>query len=191
MESQANMMGNESLAHRFEAIEEEELRNVLESRRVRLAEAPTDEGLDEAEPVLTARIGSESYGFPFANVVEVIRLTTLTRLAGVPPHILGLTNLRGEVLPVVDIRVFFEVQRDELTDLPLAVVVFKGEGRLAVLIDEVESLLMLAREQLLPPISTHTGIREEYQLGVTEQRSVVLNLDRILSDPRLIVNQEG
>ncbi len=167
-----------------------ERRSEMERRRDRLAAPVVEESGDETLALLVVAIGAEHYGFPLSHVAEIVRLATLAVLPGVPPHIVGLTNRRGDVLPVIDIRVFFEIPRDDLTDLPLAAVVGEeGEAELAILIDEVVSRTDLLWAEILPPISSHTGLREEYQVGVTADKCLILNLERILADPRLVIDQ--
>lgn len=161
----------------------------LEARRHRLAEPPPVPRRSDAEAYLQVRVGREDFALPVAFVEETGRISTLAPLPGMPSHMIGLTTIRGQVLPVIDIRVFFDLPRHDLTDLPLVAVLDGPLGRIAIIIDDVVAMLDVASADVLAPISSHTGIRYDYQMGVTATRCIILNLDRILSDPRLIIDQ--
>lgn len=181
-------MREDTMFSRFEKLPPER-KAELEQRRQRIAEPPPIARSDDCESYLVVQAGREQFGLPLAYVSETERLSTLAPLPGMPSHVIGLTTIRGDVLPVIDIRVFFDLPRPDLTDLPLAAVLEGAMGRIAIVIDDVVTLLAITPDEILAPISSHTGLRHDYQIGVTADRCVILNLDRILSDPRLVIDQ--
>ena len=167
----------------------------LDARRQQLAVAPTDsqDTPDDARlRVVIVQVGRERYGLPVSHVTGLLRLTTLAPLRGLPPFVVGITHQHGEVLAVIDIRAFFGVPRPDLTDLPLAVVIQRAgtHDRLAMLVDSVEQILIVDPDDLGEPISTHTGMVEEYQSGTTPDGCLLLDLAHILDDPRLVINRD-
>ena len=92
-------------------------------------------------------------------------------------------------MPVLDLRKFFELPEAGLTDLHRIILVRGHDVELGVLADVVTDVRSVAAESLQPSLPTLTGIRAHYLMGVTDERVVVLDFDRILSDPTIIVQQ--
>ncbi|MGE0432116.1 MAG: chemotaxis protein CheW [Planctomycetota bacterium] len=172
------------------------MRAELERRRRQLAAVPTPDDDIGTRRVLVVEVGRERYGLPIEHVAGILRLTTLAPLPGLPAHVVGLSHQHGEVVGVIDIRAFFGVERPDLTDLPLAVVVRRDShagdgslpGQLAILVDVVDRIEVLQPGGMHDPISTHTGMQEDYQLGTTPDGCLVLDLAHILDDPRLVID---
>jgi purine-binding chemotaxis protein CheW len=138
--------------------------------------------------LLEFRLASERYALQTRFVVEVQPLRDLTPLPGTPGFVRGIVNLRGRVLPVYDLKKFFGLPEQGVTDLHRIVVVSGEDFEVGVLADVVTGVRRLAREQLTPPLPTLSAIATQYLEGVTADRLVVLDLARILSDPAIVVN---
>jgi purine-binding chemotaxis protein CheW len=140
--------------------------------------------------LLEFKLASERYALESRHVEEVHPLRELTPLPGTPPFILGIVNLRGRILPVLDLKKFFDLPERGLTDLHRIILV-RGHGlELGLLADVIVGVRSVAAESLQPSLPTLTGIRADYLKGVSEERLVVLDLDRLLSDPKIIVHQD-
>jgi purine-binding chemotaxis protein CheW len=161
---------------------------ILRERAARLAR-PADPGalVDELE-LLEFRLASESYAVETRFVAEVQPLRDLTPLPGTPPFVRGIANLRGRILPVYDLKRFFALPEQGITDLHRIVVVNGGDFELGLLADAVIGVRGLPRAALSPPPPTLSAIAAEYLEGVTAESLVVLDLHRLLSDPRIVVN---
>jgi len=164
---------------------------VLRARARTLARAPERDAtqVDSLE-LLEFRLARESYALEIRHVAEVVALNDLTPLPCTPPFVRGIVNVRGRVLPVLDIKQFFDFPDQELTDLHRIILVHGNNLELGVLADLIVGVRSIRVESLQPSLPTLTGIRAEYLKGVTAERLVVLDLERLLADPKIIVNEE-
>ncbi|HEY1725341.1 MAG TPA: chemotaxis protein CheW [Steroidobacteraceae bacterium] len=163
---------------------------ILRERAQALARRPQQVQSHETLELLEFRLATERYAVESRFVQEVYPLRDLTPLPGVPPFVLGIVNLRGRILPVFDLKKFFELPEHGLTDLHRIVLVRGNDIELGILADVIVGVRRVAADSLQPSLATLTGIRADYLKGVGDEGLVVLNLDHILSDPRIIVHQE-
>ena len=132
---------------------------------------------------MSFKLASEEYGIEILKVRELIRLMEITRVPGTKAFIRGVINLRGRVIPVVDLRLKFRMQESEATDQTvIIVVVYELRGQtltMGVLVDEVLEVLDIRANEIEPPPDFGTGaIDTEYILGVGKSgKRVVLLLD--------------
>ena len=140
--------------------------------------------------VLEFRLAQERYALETRYVREVYPLKDLTPLPCTPPFVLGIVNVRGRILPVLDLKKFFDLPEQGLTDLHRIILVRGNDLELGLLADVIVGVRSVAAHSLQPSLPTLTGIRADYLKGIGEERLVVLDLDRILSDPKIIVHEE-
>ena len=140
--------------------------------------------------LLEFSLAHERYAVESRYITEVHTLQELTPLPGVPAFVRGIVNLRGRILPVFDLKKFFELPEQGLTDLHRIIVVRGHDLELGLLADTVVGLRHVRLASLQPSLPTLTGIRADYLKGVSAERLVVLDLDRVLSDPKIIVHDD-
>ena len=140
--------------------------------------------------VLEFRLAQESYAIETRYVREVYPLKDLTPLPCTPPFVLGIVNVRGRILPVFDLKNFFDLPEQGLTDLHRIILIGGNEMELGLLADITVGVRSIPADSLRPSLATFTGIRSEYLKGVTAERLVVLDVARILADPKIIVDEE-
>lgn len=164
---------------------------VLRERAVALARAPQPDVAPGGQlELLEFKLANERYALETRHVVEVHPLRDLTPLPGTPPFVRGIVNLRGRILPVFDLKKFFGLPEQGVTDLHRIIVV-RGNGlELGLLADVVASVRSVAVESLAPPLPTLSEIAAVYLKGVSAERLVVLDLDRILADPKIVIDDE-
>jgi purine-binding chemotaxis protein CheW len=136
-------------------------------------------------------LAKERYALETRHIVAVQPLRDLTPLPGIPHFLLGIVNVRGRIVPVLDLKKFFELPEQGLTDLHRVILVHGDDIELGVLADVTRGVLQMPQKNLQSSLPTLTGIRAQYLMGVTAERVVVLDLDRILSDPAILVRQES
>jgi purine-binding chemotaxis protein CheW len=168
-----------------------EVERVLRARAQALARPPRPApAADTILELLEFRLASERYALESRHVQEVHPLRDLTPLPGTPPFILGIVNVRGRILPVLDLKKFFDLPEHGITDLHRIILV-RGHGlELGLLADVIVGVRSVEAASLQPSLPTLTGIRADYLKGVSEERLVVLDLDRLLSDPKIIVHDD-
>lgn len=140
--------------------------------------------------LLEFRLAQECYALETRYVREVYPLKDLTPLPCTPPFVLGIVNVRGRITPVIDIKKFFDLPDQGLTDLHRIIFVRGNDLEFGLLADVIVGVRTIPLESLQPSLPTLTGIRADYLKGVTAERLVVLDLDRILTDPKIMVQEE-
>jgi purine-binding chemotaxis protein CheW len=140
--------------------------------------------------LLEFRLAQERYAMETRHVDQVVPLRDITPLPGTSAFLLGIVNVRGRILPVIDIRRFFDLPQVGLTDLHRIIMVRGDELEFGVLADAITGLRAVPVADLQVSLPTLEGIRNDYLKGVIADRVVVLDFDRILADPRIIINQE-
>lgn len=169
----------------------ERARQIMDERARVLARVPTEaRHAGDWIEVITFALASERYALETRYVREVIRLIDFTPVPGTPDFVVGVTNLRGSVLPVVDLRQFFNVPRKGLTDLSRVIVLGTERVEFGVLADEAREQTDLAAADVLDPRGEVSGIGRAYLRGVTREALIVLDGAALLADPRLIVGNK-
>jgi purine-binding chemotaxis protein CheW len=163
----------------------------LRARARALARPPAHRpAADTLLEVLEFRLAQERYAIETRYVREVYPLKDLTPLPCTPPFVLGIVNVRGRILPVFDLKNFFDLPEQGLTDLHRVILIEGNEMELGLLADVTVGVRSIPADSLQPALSTFTGIRSQYLKGVTAERLVVLDVARILADPKIIVLEE-
>ena len=170
----------------------EERRTILRARARFLAqERKGEKELPQSLEVVEFLLASEHYGIELTYIREIHALTEFTPLPGTPAFVLGLTNVRGQILSVIDIKKLFDLPEKGLTDLNKIIVVRTHQMELGILADAVLGVRAIARNEFRTSLPTLTGIRAEYLKGITKDPLVVLDVATILSDERIVVNDGG
>ena len=151
--------------------------------------APADEPEHLLEVVIF-RLADEQYAIESARVREVYPIRELTPLPCTPPFVLGMINVRGQILTVIDLRRFFELPIKGLSDLNKVIILDHPEGEFGVLADAIIGVRSLDREKIKPAPSTLTGLRSKYLLGVTESQLIVIDAARLMDDQAIVVREE-
>ena len=164
---------------------------ILHDRARLLARPPNQEAAaDTMLEVLEFCLGEERFAVETRHVREVYPLKDLTPLPGTPSFVVGIVNVRGHILPVFDLKKFFDMPEQGLSDLHRIVIVH-GQGlELGLLTDITVGVRTISVQSLQPSLPTLTGVRADYLKGVSSERLVVLDLPRILADPKIVVHEE-
>jgi purine-binding chemotaxis protein CheW len=140
--------------------------------------------------VLEFRLAQERYAVESRYVQEVHPLKDLTTLPCTPAFVLGIVNVRGRIVSVLDFKKFLDLPSKGLTDLHHLVLVRGKDFEVCVLADVIVGVRSIPVDSLQPSLPTLSGVRSDYLKGVTAERLVILDLKRILADPRIIVHDE-
>ena len=137
---------------------------------------------EDARSLLTFVLGSEHYGVDVMLVQGVRTIQHVTRVPGVPPFYRGVVNVRGQVITVMDLRLFFDMavsENDALADE--LVIVSDGVITIGLLAHNVEGVASIPLENIEPVDNMR------YAWGVTKSQLVLLDIERLLHDEQLIV----
>ena len=140
--------------------------------------------------VLSFRLGDELYAIESEHVAEVLPLTQFTPLPGTPPYVLGIVNVRGHIVSLLDLRVLFELPIGGLSDKNFLAILRSPEMEFGLLIDRVQGVARIRRDALQGEVANLSGVRAAYLLGVTAEQCTVLDGARLLDDPSLRVRAE-
>jgi purine-binding chemotaxis protein CheW len=168
----------------------EETKRVLRERARILAREPEKAAAaDQFIEVVEFVLAFESYAIETRYVREVEPLDSLTPLPGTPAFVLGIVNVRGEILSVIDMRKFFELPDKGLTDLNKVIVLESENMLFGILADAVAGVRSIPVADIQPSLPTLTGIREAYLKGVTPGRMVILDAEKLLTDESIVVEE--
>jgi purine-binding chemotaxis protein CheW len=144
--------------------------------------------ITETRQYLTFRLGDGAFAIDVAKVREVLDFTTITKIPRTPDFMSGVINLRGNVVPVVDLRLCFEMPKTEKTVNTCIVVVemmVDGESNvIGALADSVEEVIDLEPEHIQPPPRIGVQIRTDFIKGMGRrdaQLIMILDIDRVFS----------
>lgn len=140
--------------------------------------------LDAEEQLVIFELANEVYGVDISRVQEIIRMTTITRLPRAPEFVEGVINLRGKVIPVVDLKKRFGLEEGERTKSSRIVVVDVGDHTIGMVVDAVSEVLRVLTEAVEPPSPVVTTIESDYIRGIAKvdgRLIILLDLNKVLS----------
>jgi purine-binding chemotaxis protein CheW len=168
----------------------EERRSILKTRARALAREPQRvAAAQEFLEIIDFRLGSETYGIEAAFVRDVLPLKDYTALPGAPSFVLGVINARGEIISVVDLKKFFNLPEKGLGQLNKVVILRNAHMEFGVLADDILGAHPIAIDTIQAAPSTVTGIGASYLRGVTADRVIIIDAEKILGDDKIIVHQ--
>src|SRR5580698_5777249 len=146
----------------------------------------------EMRQYLTFKLGNESFGIDVAKVREILDFTTITEIPRTPEFMSGVINLRGNVVPVVDLRLCFQMSktvRTRNTCIVVVEVLLESEPTvIGALADSVEEVIDLEPDQIQPAPRIGTQIRTDFIKGIGKRDTqfiMILDIDRVFSAEEL------
>jgi len=125
------------------------------------------------------------YGIPIIQVQEIINMTRPTRLPQAPDFVEGIINLRGNIIPIIDLKKRFSMGASEITSDTRSIVVEVDGQKVGIIVDEVSEVLRLANSEIEPPPAVIGGISAEYLTGVGklgDRLLILLDMNKILNE---------
>ncbi|MBI5407989.1 MAG: chemotaxis protein CheW [Nitrospirae bacterium] len=150
-----------------------------------------EEDVDGHLNVVEFLLSYETYGLESVYIGEIYPLEEYTPVPCTPPFVLGIINVRGKILSVIDIRKFFELPEKGLTGLNQVIILRSDKMEFGILADSITGVRRIPAREVQPSLPTLTGLRADYLKGVTKEGLVILDADKILSDPGIIVHEEA
>jgi len=131
------------------------------------------------------QLTDEEYAIPIIQVHEIIKPTDVTRIPGMPDFVEGVINLRGKVIPIIDIRKRFRLQQKKADEETRVIVVDVGEHTVGLIVDSVTEVLRLSLESIDPVPTTIAKISSEYLRGIgklKERLLIILDVEKMLTE---------
>ncbi|HEY9593910.1 MAG TPA: chemotaxis protein CheW [Spirochaetia bacterium] len=142
----------------------------------------------ELRQFISFSVGEEEYGLELLRVKEVIRIREITWLPKAPSFVKGIINLRGDVIPIIDLRDKFGLEAKENTAMTRVIVV-EVEGRLmGMVVDSASQVVRIPADQIDPPPPVLGGLSQEFITGVgklDDKLIILLNADAILTSDEI------
>ena len=144
-----------------------------------------------ANEFLTFRLGSEEYGIEILKVQEIRGYDSITQIANAPEFIKGVVNLRGIIVPIIDMRIKFRLGTADYDQFTVVIILNVAGRVMGIVVDGVSDVLTLEAEQMRPTPGFGSVIDTEYILGlgtVEERMLILIDIEKLMgsSDMGLI-----
>ncbi|KNZ69814.1 CheW protein [Thermincola ferriacetica] len=131
------------------------------------------------------KLGNEEYGVPITQVKEINRLTNTTKVPKSPEFVEGIINLRGQIIPIIDLKKRFDLELTEYTGEARIIVIQVAHHTFGVKVDAVSEVLRISTDTIENAPDIVSGIDARYITGVAkvgERLLILLDLDKLLTD---------
>ncbi|MBN1672210.1 MAG: purine-binding chemotaxis protein CheW [Kiritimatiellae bacterium] len=142
---------------------------------------------------LTFKLAEEEYAVGILKVEEIIGLQPITRVPRTPPFVRGVVNLRGRVIPVIDLRLKFGLETQEATDRTCIIVLQitreSGLATLGAIVDEVLEVMDVPAEQIAPTPAFGTNVNTSFIQGIAKidnTVTILLDIEKVLSSDEIV-----
>lgn len=142
---------------------------------------------------LSFKVGEELFSAHVSKVLNILEMTKITKVPKAPPYMLGVINLRGTVLPVIDTRIKFDMPvTDYTSDTCIIVSEIQMDGEIVhvgALVDSVQEVLEISKDEILPPPSIGNRYRTDFIQGVmnvNEEFIMLLDMDKVFSTEEVL-----
>jgi purine-binding chemotaxis protein CheW len=147
-----------------------------------------EEETREISQFVTFSLGEEEYGIEIMKVQEIIGYQGFTRIPNVPDFIKGVLNLRGTVVPVVDLRKKFSMEDKEYTKFTV-IIILEALGRImGIIVDAISDVVSLTEQDIQDPPSFNDTVRTDFIKGMGKKNDkliILLDMDKVLSQEEL------
>lgn len=154
--------------------------------------APSNYAAHRSLEVLSFTLGKEEYGISIQKVQELRGYDTVTRIANAPEFIKGIINLRGIIVPIVDMRIKFHLSTPNYDQFTVVVILNVLNRVVGMVVDSVSDVITLSPEQIKPPPNMNSAMSSDYLLGlgtVDERMLILIDIDMLMSSAEMGLSQ--
>jgi len=152
-------------------------------------------GMQEKEgKYLTFTLSDEEYGIGILKIKEIIGMMPITSVPQTPKYVKGVINLRGKVIPVLDLRIRFGLEAIDYTDRTCIIVVeIEGETNdimIGLVVDTVSEVLNIRKDEIEPPPRFGTKLDTDYIMGIAKAEGgvkILLEIDKVLKSEEILL----
>jgi len=152
------------------------------------------EGVPARHEYLAFTLGDEEYGIDILKVQEIRGYDAVTRIANAPPFIKGVINLRGHIVPIVDMRIKFDLEKVRYDAFTVVIILNIADRVVGIVVDGVSDVLTLAPGQVRPAPEFGAAFDTEYLvgLGAIEQRMLILiDIDKLMRSADMALMEQA
>lgn len=171
------------------AMSADKMKKILEERARALTKS-TEVQTGESMQLVVFTLANETYGIATDYVREVQPLRQVSPVPCTPDFVVGVINIRGSIYSVIDIRSFFGVHKQDITELTKVILVSAAGLDVGILADDVKGATSIPLAEIKAALAAQSAAKDEFVQGVTKDMLIILNLEALLKDERLIVHQE-
>ena len=134
---------------------------------------------------LTFALGKEEYGIEIKYVTEIVGIQAITEVPELPEYVKGIINLRGKIIPVIDVRLRFKKEEKEYNDRTCTIVVDINDVSVGLIVDTVAEVMSIAEQDIVDPPQISSGGHNKYIKGIGKVGNnvkLLLDCDKLLSD---------
>lgn len=137
---------------------------------------------------MTFKTGNEFFGISISNVNEIIVMQPITQVPEVEDYVRGLINLRGKIIPVIDVRVRFKMEPLPYTDRTCIIVINVKNTVVGLIVEKIDEVIKLDKSNIIPPpsLSHNTDGTNQYVCGLAKAEDGV----KLLLDPERLIKDE-
>ncbi len=161
------------------------------SQKVQPAEGTSRRGDNLVTQFVGFRLDNEDYAIAITKIQEIILMKPITRIPEVPGFIEGLINLRGSVIPIVNLRKRFGLAPREVDDETRTIVVNIHDKTVGCIVDAVTQVMRINRDQIQPPPLSVLAISHQYIAGLArleDRLLIILDIDRLFDEQSAVVS---
>ncbi|MFC3460999.1 MULTISPECIES: chemotaxis protein CheW [Massilia] len=133
---------------------------------------------------LAFKLGNEEYGIKILKVQEIRGYESVTRIASAPEHVKGVVNLRGTIVPIVDMRIKFNLGTPTYNQFTVVIILNIQDRVVGMVVDSVSDVISLTAEQIKPAPDMGGALNTDYLIGlgtVDERMIILVDIDRLMS----------
>ena len=137
-----------------------------------------------ANEFLTFRLGNEEYGIEILKVQEIRGYDTVTHIANAPEFIKGVVNLRGNIVPIIDMRIKFKLEKADYDQFTVVIILTVSGRVVGIVVDAVADVINLNAEQMRPAPQFGATINAEYIMGlgtVEERMLILMDIEKLMN----------
>lgn len=137
---------------------------------------------------LAFKLGNEEYGIKILKVQEIRGYESVTRIASAPEHVKGVVNLRGTIVPIVDMRIKFKLGEPTYNQFTVVIILNIQDRVVGMVVDSVSDVISLTADQIKPAPDLGGALTSDYLVGlgtVDERMIILVDIDRLMSSAEM------
>ncbi len=156
------------------------------------ASAGSEPGTGQVSEFLAFKLGKEEYGIDILRVQEIRSYEPPTRMANAPAFIKGVINLRGVIVPIIDMRLKFNLERADYDAFTVVIVLNIGRQVVGMVVDAVSDVITLTPEQMRPVPEFSSAIESDHVMAigsVDDRMLILLDIEKLMASPEMGLSQ--